>query len=492
VEHKLINGGEQYLPFARSRIKALRATGLKYASQQFVMPDGTVRVQIVGDQEYIRISGGKGVVAYVQDVRFPETEKTAEPTLGSKVKLRRGHYANPIYTSACSVSPFSNKNITVTVVTGTDTVIFDGFTVLRKTLTASIDGVVVSTLDVSGHSLSLLAASSLSDSAAVVVQSYVGIGPNGGLLNSITAFSAEYVLDAQGVKLLDGNNDPLLTYKETNFSGVPTDRLEAQPTIYPVLNESGVLVVLTYRSSASDYDYRYSLRVSYGTSPTSTAQDVFTLSRNNSDSGPPGVVFMAVSGNTAYVGYYHFVGSERRTAVAVIQIKTDPFSALLVKTVELGPSVAGFSTMHNGTVTAVRGLLWGMQVCVNAKAGTLIYLPNPLKIPPNYIAVSGDGKTATYYWTAFSPANVALAGIDMSNPNYNQTPMFWPTDSGSTNVDFLDGSAITYTLNTADDGTQTIAEVEPADPLLKIIPGTRYHHVPVAPFPCSALQFKRP
>jgi hypothetical protein len=59
VEHKLITGGgEQYLPFARSRIKALRAVGMRYASQRFIMPDGTVAVQIVGEQEYIRISGG--------------------------------------------------------------------------------------------------------------------------------------------------------------------------------------------------------------------------------------------------------------------------------------------------------------------------------------------------------------------------------------------------------------------------------------------------
>jgi tetratricopeptide (TPR) repeat protein len=41
MEHKLILGGEQYLPFARSRIKAMRATGAKYASQRFVFPDYT-------------------------------------------------------------------------------------------------------------------------------------------------------------------------------------------------------------------------------------------------------------------------------------------------------------------------------------------------------------------------------------------------------------------------------------------------------------------
>lgn len=57
MEHKLILGGELYLPFARSRIKALRATGARYASQRFLMPDAEVNVQIVGDHEYIRLSG---------------------------------------------------------------------------------------------------------------------------------------------------------------------------------------------------------------------------------------------------------------------------------------------------------------------------------------------------------------------------------------------------------------------------------------------------
>lgn len=59
MEHKLIlGGGEQYLPFARSRIKALRAAGLEYASQQYEIDGASVKVRIVGEQEYIRISGG--------------------------------------------------------------------------------------------------------------------------------------------------------------------------------------------------------------------------------------------------------------------------------------------------------------------------------------------------------------------------------------------------------------------------------------------------
>jgi len=62
-EHKLIRGGEQYLPFARSRIKALRANGAQYASQKYIMPGGEqVEVQIVGPQSFIRITGGQPAV----------------------------------------------------------------------------------------------------------------------------------------------------------------------------------------------------------------------------------------------------------------------------------------------------------------------------------------------------------------------------------------------------------------------------------------------
>ncbi len=58
MEHKLISGGEQWLPFARSRIKALKALGGKYATQRFVMSDGaTVMVQLVDGVERIEIKG---------------------------------------------------------------------------------------------------------------------------------------------------------------------------------------------------------------------------------------------------------------------------------------------------------------------------------------------------------------------------------------------------------------------------------------------------
>lgn len=61
MEHKLISGGEQWLPFARSRIKALRATGLAYASQKFELDGSTIEVRVAGEHDYITLSGSAGV-----------------------------------------------------------------------------------------------------------------------------------------------------------------------------------------------------------------------------------------------------------------------------------------------------------------------------------------------------------------------------------------------------------------------------------------------
>lgn len=58
MEHKLITGGEIYLPFARSRIKALRAAGLRHASQHYEIDGCSIKVRIEPDHDYITIIGG--------------------------------------------------------------------------------------------------------------------------------------------------------------------------------------------------------------------------------------------------------------------------------------------------------------------------------------------------------------------------------------------------------------------------------------------------
>lgn len=65
MEHKTILGGETYLPFARSRIKALRGTGLSYAAQNFIVDGVSVRVRISGEHDFIHIEGGQRYWVFV-------------------------------------------------------------------------------------------------------------------------------------------------------------------------------------------------------------------------------------------------------------------------------------------------------------------------------------------------------------------------------------------------------------------------------------------
>ena len=53
------------MPFARSRIKALKATGLKYASQKFEIDGVSVKVRIAAEHEYIELSGGEKNIVYL-------------------------------------------------------------------------------------------------------------------------------------------------------------------------------------------------------------------------------------------------------------------------------------------------------------------------------------------------------------------------------------------------------------------------------------------
>ena len=55
----------KYLPFARSRLKQIRANGLAYASQRFEVDGATIHVRKEGEQEFIKISGGAGGAIWV-------------------------------------------------------------------------------------------------------------------------------------------------------------------------------------------------------------------------------------------------------------------------------------------------------------------------------------------------------------------------------------------------------------------------------------------
>lgn len=105
MEHKLILGGEQYLPFARSRIKALRATGLQYASQQFEVDGVSVKVRIAGEHEYIRLEAGgsSGYRVLPANTAFPAgtgTPQTARVSVGkAQLKVVENSTFDAYYTS---------------------------------------------------------------------------------------------------------------------------------------------------------------------------------------------------------------------------------------------------------------------------------------------------------------------------------------------------------------------------------------------------------
>jgi len=58
VEHKIILGGEQFLPFARSCVAKLKKLGLPYADQSFEVEGASIKVRVEPGHEYIRIEGG--------------------------------------------------------------------------------------------------------------------------------------------------------------------------------------------------------------------------------------------------------------------------------------------------------------------------------------------------------------------------------------------------------------------------------------------------
>lgn len=65
MEHRLITGGAQFLPFARSCVQKLKKTGLRYASQTFVIGAVTVNVRLSNGHEFIKITESGGLMAGV-------------------------------------------------------------------------------------------------------------------------------------------------------------------------------------------------------------------------------------------------------------------------------------------------------------------------------------------------------------------------------------------------------------------------------------------
>lgn len=70
MEHKLIRGGEQYLPFARSAIAKLKGLGQPYANQCFKIGTADIEVRIIPGQEFIRIEDNPGVYMETGQLEF--------------------------------------------------------------------------------------------------------------------------------------------------------------------------------------------------------------------------------------------------------------------------------------------------------------------------------------------------------------------------------------------------------------------------------------
>lgn len=104
--HKLIEGGEQWLPFAMSRLRALRPLFEgKHASQTFSMSDGAeVKVAIAGEQEYIRIAGASPEYEFFASEHISDETLTSSGSTfgvsGSAVRGSSVKKVEPIFSSA--------------------------------------------------------------------------------------------------------------------------------------------------------------------------------------------------------------------------------------------------------------------------------------------------------------------------------------------------------------------------------------------------------
>ncbi len=58
----MIQGGEQFLPFARSCVAKLKRLGLPYADQSYEVDGASIKVRIEPGHEYIRIEGGEPLI----------------------------------------------------------------------------------------------------------------------------------------------------------------------------------------------------------------------------------------------------------------------------------------------------------------------------------------------------------------------------------------------------------------------------------------------
>lgn len=93
MEHRLIQGGTEYLPFARSCVAKLKKLGMPYASQQYEVNGVSIKVRIEPGHEYIRIEGGTEIFSGV--VRGGEVVSLANEETGATFNVLRTFKPTP-------------------------------------------------------------------------------------------------------------------------------------------------------------------------------------------------------------------------------------------------------------------------------------------------------------------------------------------------------------------------------------------------------------
>jgi len=95
---KIIEGGEQWVPFAMSRLRALSAVGLTYVSQTFTMPDGArVSVSIADDIRSVHITNDAPVIlnGIQASILYPGGTYADLPSSTWKIRHRKPMPAEP-------------------------------------------------------------------------------------------------------------------------------------------------------------------------------------------------------------------------------------------------------------------------------------------------------------------------------------------------------------------------------------------------------------
>lgn len=88
MEHRVILGGHQFLPFARTQVARLRLSRLDYATQHFLVDGAIIRVSISPGHEFIRIEGEPALYEFFTTGPTTEARNFGEYIKGYFVSLR--------------------------------------------------------------------------------------------------------------------------------------------------------------------------------------------------------------------------------------------------------------------------------------------------------------------------------------------------------------------------------------------------------------------